>query len=308
MTRTGAYWGGQGKTGNESGIILSGMDEKEYLKLLDLLFQVVEANKGPITGDDDRYLDAEGLAAKFFMHAASILYLSRRIHIPDFPSTPVRFIDSASIDVLARTALETFLTFYYVFFAPKTKDEQDYRYLTYKGAGLAERQQLPVSTEENRQKLADEKTQLDDLCNKLRSNAIFRSLSQKQQSEVLTARRDIWRKTFVSGKSRLLSWTDIAINAGFSKMLAQDTYRYLSGYAHSSNASIMQIKELLKKEQMQLIEVPMNTINIATANLIDEYSRLFPRAKNALHADTGRGIVEEWIQIGQKLESEDGER
>ena len=284
------------------------MDEKEYLKLLDLLFQVVEANKGPITGDDDRYLDAEGLAAKFFAHAASILYLSRGTHILDFPSTPVGFIDSASINVLARTALETFLTFYYVFFAPGTKDEQDYRCLTYKAAGLAERQQLPVSTEENRQKLADEKTQLDDLCNKLRSNAIFRSLSQKQQSEVLTAPRDIWRKTFVNGKWRPLSWHDIAINAGFSKMLAQHTYRYLSGYAHSSSASIMQIKELLEKEQMQLIEVPMNTINIATANLIDEYSRLFPRAKNALHADTGRGIVEEWIQIGQKLESEDGER
>ena len=296
--------------GNESGIILSGMDKKEYLKLLDLLCRVVEANKGPITGDDDRYLYAESLAAKFFMHAASVLYLSRGTKIPDFPSTAVGFIDSASINVLARAALETFLTFHYVFFAPETKDEQDYRYWIYIAAGLAERQQLPVSIEEDRQKLADERMQLDDLRNKLCSNAIFKSLKLKQQQEVLKAGRDIWRKTLVNGKWKPLSWHDIAIDAGFSKMLASHTYRYLSGYAHSGSPSVMQIKVLLEERQMHLIEVSMNTLNIATANLIHEYSELFPRAKNALHADPDRGKVkvEEWIQIGQKLECGDGER
>lgn len=266
-------------------------DEREYLKLLDVLFQVVEANKGPNTGDDARYLYAEGLAQKYFFHASSALYLSRGTNIPDFPSTAVMFIDSASINVLARTALETFLTFHYVFFAPKTKDEQDYRYLTYIVAGLAERQQLPATIEEHRQKLADERMQLDDLHDKLRSNPVFNGLNRKKQSQVLR------------GKWRLLSWRDIAIDAGFPERLALHTYRYLSGYIHSGSPSIMQIRgEPLKKGQMPLIGVPMNILNITTANMIHEYSGLFPRAKNALHADPdGTGIVEIWVQIGKEI-------
>jgi len=267
------------------------MDKEECLRLLDLLYRVIEANKGPITGDDDRYWYAEGLATKLFLHSASALYLCRETNIPDFPSTAVRFIDLASIDVLARAAFEVFLTFHYVFFAPKTRDEQDYRYWLYRVAGFAERQQLPVSTEEHRQKLADEKRKLDDLLNKLYSNPLFNSLSEKQKRQVL------------KGEWRQKSWHDIAIDAGFSEMLASHMYRHLSGYAHSGSLSILQIKEsLLKKEQSQLIEASMITITIATASLIREYSELFPKAKSALWADPKRtDIVELWVQVGRKI-------
>jgi len=270
------------------------MDKEEYLKLLDLLYRVIEANKGPITGNDDRYWYAEGLATKFFLHAASSLYLSRETNIPDFPSAAVRFIDSASIDVLARAAFEAFLTFHYVFSAPKTRDEQDYRYWAYRVAGFVERQRLPVSTEEHRQTLVGEKRELDDLLNRLRSNPLFNSLSEKQKRQVLKGE---WRKK---------SWRYIVIDAGFSEVLASHMYRHLSGYAHSGSLSILQIKEsLLKKEQSQLIEAPMITMTIATANLIHEYSELFPRAKSALWADLkGTDIVELWVQVGRTLDDE----
>jgi hypothetical protein len=270
------------------------MDKEEYLKLLDLLYRVIEANKGPITGNDDRYWYAEGLATKFFLHAASALYLSRETSIPDFPSTAVRFPDPASTDVLARAAFEAFLTFHYVFFAPKTREERDYRYWAYRAAGLAERQQLPVTTEEHRQKLVDEKKQLDDFVNKLRSNALFNRLSEKQKRQVL------------KGEWRQMSWGAIAIDAGFSRMVALDMYRHLCGHAHSGSLSILQIKEsLLKGEQSQLIEGTMIAIAITIASLIREYSELFPRARNALLADTkGADIVELWVQVGQTLDDE----
>ena len=40
--------------------------EREYLKLLEILIAVAEANKGIIAKADDRLLDAEGLLQKFF--------------------------------------------------------------------------------------------------------------------------------------------------------------------------------------------------------------------------------------------------
>lgn len=268
--------------------------EQDYIKLLDLLYRVVEANRGPLNGADDRYWYAEGLVTKFFMHAASILYLSRQTSIPEMLSTPLKFIDSASIDVLTRAAFEAFLTFHYVFIAPATPEEADYRYWAYTAAGLAERQRSPASAPEHKQKLAKEKKELDVLHNKLCSNTTFKNLTNKQKLRVL------------KGEWRLLSWREIAETAGLVKILSSDMYRHLSGYVHSGSLSIFQIKQALQKEEQPLlIQSSMDFTNIATANVIHEYCELFPRAKNALCAyPKGTDIVGIWVQIGWTLDSE----
>ena len=49
--------------------------EEDYIKMLETLIKVAEANKGTALGEDDRLLDAEGLFMKFIGHAASALYL-----------------------------------------------------------------------------------------------------------------------------------------------------------------------------------------------------------------------------------------
>jgi hypothetical protein len=41
------------------------MRESDYQRLLEVLIEVTEANKGVVAGEDDRVLDAEGLALKF---------------------------------------------------------------------------------------------------------------------------------------------------------------------------------------------------------------------------------------------------
>lgn len=267
-------------------------NEQDYLKLLDLLFRVVEANRGPLNGIDEKFLYAEGLATKFFLHAASILYLSRQTNIPDLPSVRLKFTDPGSIDVLSRAAFETFLTFHYIFIAPKDSEEQNYRYWAWRAAGLAERQALAVSTPEHKQKLADEKKELDHLHNKLGSNATFQQLTYKQQNRVL------------KGEWRLLCWRNIADSAGLSKALSRDMYKHLSGYAHSGSLSILQIQQSLQnKEQQSLMRASMDTIAIATANLIRGYSHIFPKAKKALAADAkGTGMVDLWVQLGQTLD------
>lgn len=116
---------------------------QEYIKLLEILGRVAEANKGVVAGADDRILDAEGLLLKFFWHAASALYLFRSTTLPDIRAS---FFDSASINVLGRAALETFLVFHYVFTAPTSENEKDFRYVSWTLAGLLERQKFPVQS------------------------------------------------------------------------------------------------------------------------------------------------------------------
>ena len=132
------------------------------MKLLDLLARVLGADNYSSSGDEDneRLSIARGLTNKFIEHAVTILYLSRGTN-QNLPSFKFSFIDSASIDVLTRAALEAFLTFHYVFYAPQTKEEKDYRYWAYKAAGIAERQDAPA-TENIRQKQAAEKEELDN--------------------------------------------------------------------------------------------------------------------------------------------------
>ncbi|TET15764.1 MAG: hypothetical protein E3J81_04400 [Dehalococcoidia bacterium] len=275
--------------------------EQDYMKLLDLLARVVEANKGPIPGADDRLADAENLANKFFAHAASVLYLSRgtRVELSISPSGQLEFLDPASVDVLARAAFEAFLVFHYIFIAPDAPKEKKYRYWAWKIAGLTERQKLPVSTEEHRQKLAEDKKNIYKLHSKLRSNAVFQQLTGKQQNQVLEEGK--WR--LLPGYKKQMSWRQIATNAGLAKILSSDMYRHLSGYAHSGSISIRQIlKSLENKERFIIMGAAMNLITIAIANFIRKYCDLLPRAKAALTADTeGSEMVDMCIQIGQQL-------
>jgi hypothetical protein len=148
----------------------------DYGKLLDLLARAIDASKGfsvSDVSDGKRLWDAHNLARKFIDHAFTVLYLSHGTNVQDIPSFKFSFIDSASIDVLTRATMETFLVFHYVFFAPQTKEEKDYRYWAYKAAGITERQSIPIITEETRRTLDNDRLVLDKLRDKLKSNAVF---------------------------------------------------------------------------------------------------------------------------------------
>ena len=280
--------------------------KQEYVILLDLLARVIDANKSYSVNDisdGKRLWDAHNLANKFIDHAFTVLHLSHGTNVQDIPSFKFSFIDSASIDVLTRATMETFLVFHYVFFAPQTKEEKDYRYWAYKAAGITERQSIPIITEETRRTLDNDRLVLDKLCDKLKANAVFQNLTEKQRARFFEGKeRNLWR--WNPDLKKVLSWSDIAIDAGFSEMLASHMYRYLSGHAHSSSLSVLQSQQaLINKKKEQLIGGSIGVINIVAANLIREYCALFSLAQDVLSKDTeGNDIVEEWIQIGHDLD------
>ena len=275
--------------------------KQECLKLLDLLARVIDANKDSSMGDDDRYGYAEGLANKYFKHTIIALVVSRGINISDFPSGTIRVIDAGSVDVLTRAAIEAFLIFHYVLYAPQTKEAKDYRYWAYKAAGFAERQSLPVITSKHNQKIAEDKKELDNIRDNLESNATFQSLTQRQKAQMFSGKGEWKWKPSGEGK---VSWHDIATDAGLSEVLALHVYSLLSGTAHSSSLSIRQLTQAFRKrEEEYLISVSIITINIVTANLIHEYCELFPKSQDVLSKDhEGSGIVEVWVQIGRGLD------
>lgn len=279
--------------------------KEEYVILLDLLNNMISTIKVSAISDNrerERLTYAHLLANRFSQYASTVLYLLSGTRVCELPSfRECSFIDIASIDVLTRAAMETFLVFHYVFYAPtKMEEEKNYRYWCYRAAGIAERQNLPEATYEHKQTKAKDKKELDELRNKLDSNINFQSLKDSQKRQIFEGKGK-WK--WKPGIKKHVSWRDIAIDAGFSKMLASLMYGHLSGSAHSSSLSILQTAQaLVNKETEKLIGASINTMNVLIANMIQEYCGLFSNAQDVLLDSGASNFVEVWVNIGRRLD------
>lgn len=279
---------------------------QEYAILLDLLAKANNSVKMSSISDvseHERLLDAHNLANKFIGHALTILHLSHGTLIQDLPSfNKLNFPDSASIDVLTRAAMEAFLVFHFVFYAPKTKEEKEFRYLTHKAIGLAERQNLPPRTLEHKRYRYDEKKKLEEILRKLGTNIIFRGVPEIIKNQFIKGKnRDLWR--WNPDNKKILPLPDIAVNAGLSETLALHLYKHLSGYAHSGSLSIIQTAQaLVNKEVDRLIQPSMNAMMILTANMINEYCEMFSEAQAVLKESGASNFVQIYVEVGKKLD------
>ena len=268
--------------------------EKDYLGLLEILINVIEANKGVAAIGDDRILDAEGLALKVFSHSLSAYYIYQGINISGLSIPIANFYNPTSLNVLGRAAFETYLIFNYVFVTPKSNDEKDFKFYSWEISGLLERQKFPFQSPRGKEKLEEERKYINELKTKLQKNSVFQSLTPKQQKNILKY-----------GYWRLPSWREIALSAGLSELHAQAYYSYLCGYAHSGNLSITQLRQASNEQRRELMESTIGLILIALANTIKEYLEVFPKSKEFYLKNIPKdNLVDLWIEVGSKADEE----
>lgn len=280
--------------------------KEEFLILLDLLAQVINTVRVSSIEDDnerERIIYSHNLANRFIQYALTHLHLCNAKRVETLPSLgDVRVGDPASIDVLTRAAMEAFLVFHCVFYSPATEDEKDYRYWTYKAAGLVERQNLPDGIFEHAKQKAEKKRILEEIFAKLDSNSIYKALGATPRRRFIEGKEwNLWRWNREAKK--VMSWQEIASDAGLSVMLASYMYRHLSGHAHSSSLSVLQTQQaVVRSESERLISPSINTMKILVANMIHEYTELFPEGQPILAKSGASTFVDTWIQIGQRLD------
>ena len=91
--------------------------DTEIELLLQLIYDLCNSKAGiTVTSENRWYVDAESVIAKIFNHLSSIHYLSKGtfIKLPKNNKTQ-HFFDHLSISTIARVAIETYLTLYYLF-------------------------------------------------------------------------------------------------------------------------------------------------------------------------------------------------
>ena len=237
---------------------------------------------------DERVLDAQGLAVKCLFHASSCLALYAGTVVAS-TGTPV--LDTPSMNVLARAAIESSLTFHYLFVAPPDASHQEFRHLSWVLADLLERQAFRATTPEHKQQLEDEARQIEDIRSRLQANAELSKLSIKQQGQLLT-----------KGKWRWRGWTDIALDAGMSALHADQLYRYLCSFAHSGSLSVLQLRQPKTMDDKRALgEGALRTVNVPLAFMTRGYSAVFPAASAAVATHpTLAGAVDLWFTLGSQ--------
>ena len=135
--------------------------------------------------------------------------------------------------------------------------------------------------------LADVAKTVAALRTKLESNAVFRSLSTKQQSYLLKG-----------GDFKLDSPIDLCSKAGISEGYYRSNYKYCSAYTHSAPFALSQLRdfEAGSEEAKQLMKTLVGIACGYSAFAIRDFAALFPLEMLHLSPEV-RHVIAVWEEI-----------
>lgn len=127
----------------------------EYSEGLTVLFNAVQGSVDEFKALEPWRADTHSLALKMFRHLESVKVLCQTY--ADMPPgrPPSYYIDFSSAQIVTRAAIETFLTFAYVF-AQEDLTLSKFRSEMWRLSGLADRQQLHPGSSTDKLQLASE--------------------------------------------------------------------------------------------------------------------------------------------------------
>ena len=265
--------------------------EEEYLDLLELTYSVAEAISGKFFSDG-RKPDSQSLALKLFTLAASAYQLYKGTRLP-FPSSTrgSGFIDFSSTAILTRSALETYLTFFEVFVAPKNNDEFEFRYCLWYLSGYVSLEKFDPHDPDLQADYGKAQEEIFALRERIKATSFYQSLKNDVQRDVLNGNRRRKLDTVLT-------------SAGFGKWTFRNIYRYYSGFVHADGLTTSQLMSAeTKEDQLFHAETDLVTMMVIISKFIvdfgllyEEASLVFPRFDKIYK----RALM--WSDIARKLD------
>ena len=243
-------------------------------------------------GTKNFYL-GEGLGRKILQHAISFKQLSESYQLKLMGKAYERQIDFASGCILARAALETYLTFNHIFIAAATTAQHEFRFQAWDYAGYHERLKNYPADPQFQRKYNKEMTEKEALRLILENDSHYKVLSEGLKRNLI--RKGEWRLE--------KSWSDLAVAAGFEKIFFEQQYRYLCGFAHSSRISVIQIQQITDLDQQkQMLYGPMAILMVVLAKHSYDYIQTIPELRMAVDiSSTAYQLVLKWKQVGEGI-------
>jgi len=195
-------------------------------------------------------------------------------------------IDPTIIASLVRNVFETSALFNLLFRQTQSKEELLIIYNLWSIAGLKYRQRFEsnTQTEENKDKLAEEEKQIEDLIKQIKDSEKYKSLVPSSRKKIDTK---IEKKDFriVFDGNRVKSygaWQDLCDVMKLKKDIFDNVYTYFSLYSHPSQVSVFQFETMFDKESEAFKSLTAFNFKYCFSFLsvfIADYINLFPNAK-----------------------------
>lgn len=251
--------------------------DHDLTQMMGLFFRIVESEKGKaITPGEEWRNDGQVLAVKIFRHIATAQQISAGLNV-NLPGLPqFSYIDHSSVSVVVRAAIEVYLTFSYVF-AGDDVALSKYRHKLWTRSGLIDRSKMLANTEESRTVLEKEKQMIDKL-----ASEIFESPFYKQSN------RDDRKIIKNGGWKPQGGLYSVSAHADLHQIYFSDIYNHLSGHAHCSFISAIQIRDAVSIEDQQMLAGGSRQILcMIIAHFMFSYIKLFPAAELIFQENQG---------------------
>lgn len=264
----------------------------EFDTLLEISAEIGNSLAGKKISDDiDRMKLAEGVGNKIIQHSLTIKHLLGGYLLSLPHSTLGPLIDFSSVFVLTRSALETYLTFNYVFVANNDSNLREFRFLLWDLAGYTERNKFSARTTEHIDRKEDERTQIEHLRIQIQNHSIFASLKVSEQKQAINGE---WRLNY--------AWHNLAVEAGFNYDFFKTVYKYLCSYAHTGRLSIIQIQQNKSiAEQQFMSDLAVDTMLIVLAKYMHDYIRVVPALNDWQNDSEKYPIIAFWKTMGDQI-------
>jgi hypothetical protein len=273
---------------NENGIF----SESEYLDLIDLFFEISQSMSGKIA-QDGRFVDIQILALKIFVHSTSSYWLYQGTNSP-VPKTTngSHYVDFASISVLTRVVIETYLTFWEVFISPHNEDEFEFNYCLWHLSGYSYKKDLKPTNGDALEGFQIAQDNIKSLCERIGETQKFKLLPTEHS-----------KQRILKG-IRKRDWKLIENEAGISRQFIDVIYGYTSGYTHADGSTSQQLYSSYEISSQQELSHFFLTINmIFISKFILDYVKLNPEVQNILpnYSKTFHEVLS-WCEIAKNLQ------
>ncbi|MCF8374046.1 MAG: hypothetical protein K9H64_20660 [Bacteroidales bacterium] len=202
------------------------------------------------TFDNERTHLSNLLLQKITLHGSSILNCGDGINFPSDFTKDFKIMDPFSLSVLMRSLLECYLTLHHINFAP-TEKENDIRFKIWTMYGLSQRAKMTFVTmpKEILAQLDYEKEENENLRKEICNSDLFLNLDENKQKTLSKQITQDWKFTFRNETYIKCSWQELLNNTGVNQILFNDTYNFLSWFAHSSSISLYQLRDIYRENR-----------------------------------------------------------
>ena len=210
----------------------------------------------------------------------------------------VKFHDIASIFILQRSLIETYLTFFYLNFQSNNLDQSQFRFHLYELSGLNRRQQFPANGTEHQGKKTKEQIDIQKIEASIRANSYFNTLDLKKQNRLLSQKPAREFNSWVE----LIDQSPIGGNGEFKTL-----WRLYSNFAHSEMLGMIQLKSYFKNrsQQNQALFTTLKISCLIMANVIEHLKVNFKSIQIFCNGLPSKDclLVELWVELAKKLKS-----